>query len=261
MLIDSAHEAYWLFTDHVKLSRRFVRSREVDVILQEIVACAATADRQCVIATEHELWRAQLGYKLRSYQEGGVELDQLPYAFHVDRMKPGPSHVGDGRANPAGVACLYAATDRETAVAEMRPWRGGFVSLSAIRVVRNLKLADLTAHGAVVLCCSGDRSPEERSSTLWGLVDEDFARPIDPQGRRLEYVPTQIVAEALRAAEYDGIRYTSALGPGHNIVIFDPADVAVESPSLCRIDSVAYDFAILPHRTYEDGSDIAPAGD
>ena len=43
-------------------------------------------------------------------------------------MKPLGGRATDGRANPRGIPCLYLATTKETAMSEVRPWIGSYVS-------------------------------------------------------------------------------------------------------------------------------------
>lgn len=48
----------------------------------------------------------------------------------------------EGRVNPRGIPCLYAASNLETAVAEVRPWLGALVSVAQLSPVRLLRLVN-----------------------------------------------------------------------------------------------------------------------
>lgn len=60
-------------------------------------------------------------------------------------MKPKPHHAREGRLNPAGISYLYAATDSETAVSEVRPWHSALVSVAQMRVVQLLNPISILA--------------------------------------------------------------------------------------------------------------------
>src|SRR5438132_14361467 len=48
------------------------------------------------------------------------------------------------------------------------------------------------------------------------------------------YRPTQLLALLIKANGYDGFIYPSAMGPGKNVVLFDPANVEVQPVSYTR---------------------------
>jgi hypothetical protein len=49
----------------------------------------------------------------------------------------------------------------------------------------------------------------------------DHGKPTTASDDTSDYVPTQILAEALRDSGFDGIGYRSAYGDGHNVALFD----------------------------------------
>lgn len=88
------------------------------------------------------LWRAQVGFDWDPIIVDGEELDPVPGPFGYQRMVPDPSHVGDGRANPRGIAYMYLAEKKATAIAEVRPWVGAYVSVAVFEILRDLTLVD-----------------------------------------------------------------------------------------------------------------------
>jgi len=60
-------------------------------------------------------------------------------------MKPIPEKVSDGRANPKGIDCLYIATDYDTAILEVRPLIGSYVTVAKMEITRPLKIVDFTS--------------------------------------------------------------------------------------------------------------------
>lgn len=81
----------------------------------------------------------------------------------------------------------------------------------------------------------------EARGLLWRLR-EDMKRPVTPHLADRQYQPTQYAADLIRNAGFDGIAYPSAMGPGTNIVFFDPAAGNVTDVSYARIQRVTYSF-------------------
>ena len=154
-------------------------------------------------------------------------------------MKPQRDRAKEGRANPKGIPYLYTATHRETAIAEVRPWIGAYVSTSEFQVVRPLTIVNCTSQASgSPLFYFKEPGPSEREAANWKSIDEAFSRPVTPSDHLADYVPTQILAEAFRHHGLDGLAYRSALGPGHNIVLFDLDAAVVSQRILCRVLSL-----------------------
>jgi hypothetical protein len=89
-------------------------------------------------------WRAQLGYEYREERRDD-EVFEVECAFSPERMKPLPDKAYDGRANSKGmIPCLYLATRKETALCEVRPWIGSYVSVGQFKILRDIELIDCT---------------------------------------------------------------------------------------------------------------------
>jgi hypothetical protein len=74
-------------------------------------------------------------------------------------------------------------------------------------------------------------------------LGSDLSRPVmayESGEAEVLYHPTQLLALVIKANGYDGFIYPSAMGPGRNIVLFDPAHAEVEPVSYARIKRVAY---------------------
>jgi hypothetical protein len=69
---------------------------------------------------------------------------EIPYAFEPERMVPQAEFVGDGRVNPRGIPCLYLASTKEAAMAEVRPWVGSYISLAQFKIMRDVVVVDCT---------------------------------------------------------------------------------------------------------------------
>ena len=136
-------------------------------------------------------------------------------------MKPIRGRAKESRANPKGIPYLYLATHRDTAVAEVRPWKAGVVSVGQFRIVRDLRLVNTTIDSERAVYLGKQPDPRKREKAVWGDIDAAFAVPTTLSDDASEYVPTQVLAELFRDNGFDGIAYRSAYGPGHNVVLFD----------------------------------------
>lgn len=183
------------------------------------------------------LWRAQIGAEVELYDP-----EDLPLAVpsgplgHV-RMIPDPKMTREGRASPAGAPVLYLASDRETAMSEVRPWVGVDITVAEFALRHDLDIVDLTA-----------RSPEETEGSLtevlatWPDLDRGFSRPVQRSEHSSDYAATQTIAELFRQLGFDGIQYRSSLGQGMNVVLFDLDAAEIRRGAVFRVHAVQFEF-------------------
>jgi RES domain-containing protein len=229
--------SYFTFAESVCVTRRYILAPDARAFLETLVTTAPS--RVESLEAEEIFWRAQRGCDFAPYHQGGVYIDDLPTPFQPERMTPLPRRAVEGRANPKGIPYLYGASHLETAVAEVRPWIGAMVSVACFRLQRGVRLVNFTNVAQRQVLHMNEPSPAEREAAVWGDIDRAFARPVTPADDEASYAPTQIIAEAIRNAGFDGIAYRSSLGPGHNIALFDPSLARLESCAVRRVTSVS----------------------
>ena len=127
-------------------------------------------------------------------------------------MKPQPYMAKEGRVNPKGIPCLYLATDRDTAIAEVRPWVGSLISVAQFKITRDLRIVDCTHENPRAGVYKDELSPA--IGVVWTHIDWAFSQPVTPDDSSTDYVPTQIIAEYFKGKALDGIAYRSGLGNG-----------------------------------------------
>jgi hypothetical protein len=245
-------DAYWVFAESVKHDRRFVYERRVDQFLAAIAETSST--RMKPLKAGSILWRAQLGSRWDIRDKGTPEEMEVEIPYFEDRMKPLPSLVTDGRANPRGIAYLYLADSETTAGSELRPWLGASISMSQFRVHRDLQIADCTSDKKrwpfkgfnADMTGTVPWGPEEYEGVVWGDIAHAMSTPYSPEQVSLNYVPTQVISERLRHAGADGIAYKSLLAPGGtNFVLFDIRDADPINFILFEAEKVSYHFSQL----------------
>jgi RES domain-containing protein len=102
-------------------------------------------------------------------------------------MKPLPDQASGGRANPKGLPYLYVATDRDTAVAEVRPWVGAFVSVAQMALARRLVVTDFSKEKQRLIAYGAEPSAMERQSAVRRDMNAAFCKPVTPSDLVAEY--------------------------------------------------------------------------
>ena len=235
------------FSHSARHQRRYLQSVDASSFLDALLASSTTRHR--LITKRGAVWRAQVGCDGRDRDDGTQQWDE-PTPYAPKRMKPLRGSAYEGRINPKGIPCLYVSNDRETAMAEVRPWVGSTISLGQFQLTKTLKLIDFSVgHDSKLEPLLDEPTPEEINENIWAQVDRAFSEPIEPTHLSAEYVPTQIIAELFRSNGFDGVVYKSKLGPGLNFGLFDLNAAELRTCSLVSVKSVSFTFGEL-ERTY-----------
>lgn len=179
----SSTDSYRRFEQAVKRETRYVYNGEVRDFLAAVVETSKT--RKDSIEKSSILWRAQRGYTWRTENPGTEEEFDVPDAFDPDRMVPKAEFVSDGRVNPRGIPCLYLASTKEAAVAEVRPWVGSYISLAQFEIMRDVVVVDCTKDKRMFPNWLLQKTPQEipadkREQIAWGEIGHAFSRPVTP---------------------------------------------------------------------------------
>ena len=165
--------------------------------------------------------------------------------YHKEHMfAPPPDKAPAGRANVEGIPVLYASSDKDTIIAEVRAWVGAHITIASMKPRRELHVVDFTNHACFGSpFCQDDLTHTFCLMRLMRELDKAFARPFSSSDGKIHYVPTQYVASYFKNAGYDGIRYRSAMNPtGYNVALFDGEDaVQVGDLIYVKVNRVSYD--------------------
>lgn len=232
-------DGYRDFDRAVRREFRYARTPQQEEFLKTVAATSHS--RGLVMKAGHVLWRSQLGHDWREERQGEESFEvQAPHP--PARMKPLAEKASDGRANPKGIPCLYLATKQETAVLEVRPLIGSYVSVAQFKVLKDLRLVDCSAKeiGDLVRFLKKDWTPEETEKQVWSDINTAFSEPVERGDDSLDYIPTQIITETFKLNGFDGIAYKSSYGEdGFNVALFDVAAADVINCRLYRIKDVS----------------------
>lgn len=169
--------------------------------------------------------------------------------FSVQEMgMPSNEKVSNGRANPVGIPYLYAASNAETALSEVRPAKSDRVAVAEFQVVEDLRLVDLRSpKQSISPFIFDDGDPDlvaiHKDMPFLTLLGDELAKPIVPRTAKLEYLPSQYLCEMVKHMDFDGIVYRSSLsGTGENYAIFDDKKLICQKICQYQIDDIELKF-------------------
>lgn len=206
--------------------KRYLHDDETQAFFDAILATAK--ERIRIIPKGQKFWRAQRG-SARDADGTIIDYNAVPYSSK--RMKPLADKASEGRINSKGIPCLYLATDEKTAISEIRPWVGSYVTVAQFETLGELKVIDCSC-GKIdpmnVSVADMDKlfklnppTPKEAIKTMWRWIDKAFSEPVGHDDKIADYVPTQIIAELLKTNGFDGIQYKSLFNNGKNLALYD----------------------------------------
>ncbi len=162
---------------------------------------------------EMELFRARI------HPESGQD------PFKIAEMGCPPKHeTRAGRANPAGIPCLYLSDNPVTILYEVRASYLDELSIGTFCLKPNalpVKIVDFVKKGS--LFTPGLMKRTLMSRLLIDRISKDLSKPMRRYDSEIEYIPTQFICEFIRVVMGSkGIRFQSSLHQsGNNLVIFE----------------------------------------
>ncbi len=235
-----SYQSYLQFQHAVRRKNRYIHNDEVKNFLQAVLETSKSKIEE--LNEGIIFWRSQSGHYWEPFYLNGEYLCDAPCPFHPERMKPLQNSAFEGRANPQGITYLYLSTDMNTAMAEIRPWIGSYISLAQFKLSKNIKIINCTSEEKEYKDYIEEPNPKVREIAVWGDIDRAFSTPVTPNESTADYVPTQIIAELFKNSGFDGIAYRSSLGEGHNIVLFDLDSADFINCTLYKTEKVSFKF-------------------
>jgi len=171
-----SRSAYREFVASVRGNYRYVRTPEQQAFLDAVKATAP--ERAITMKVGYVLWRAQLGHDWRTHEQDGVSYE-VETAHNVARMKPVADKASDGRVSPRGIPCLYLATQEDTAILEVRPLIGSFVSVAQFKTRRELRLVDCSRKEIDDLAfLDPNLCADDVDKIVWSNMNRAFSEPV-----------------------------------------------------------------------------------
>ncbi|TDD75630.1 RES family NAD+ phosphorylase [Flavobacterium caseinilyticum] len=195
------------------------------------------------IEKNSEFYRARIGYadSKRSILGGGFEGEIIFQPYSNSEMgAPPPNLAGFGRINRAGVSYLYCASDKYTAISEIRPHPGDIVSIGKFIANKELFIFDVTETQFLKFYHNDESLYKfKKLNTFTELMQK-----VIPPSERQAYNITQLIADCARKLKFDGILFPSSVGNGENLVVFNPEymNYTYENAEIVEIKEVKYEY-------------------
>lgn len=210
----------------------------------EIIAILKIYIDDCKITVNKEqaFFRARIGFEAKKRSIfGGFEGEMVFVPYSNSQIgAPPPYLAGFGRINRAGVSYLYCASDKYTAISEIRPHPGDIVSIGKFLLNKDCLIFDLT-ESQFLKFYTNDKSLDtfKQLNTLTELLQK-----VIPPSERQAYNITQLIADCIRKLDFDGILFPSSVGQGHNLVLFNPTnmDYTYEDAEVAEVSEVKYEY-------------------
>jgi hypothetical protein len=154
------------------------------------------------------------------------------------------------------------ASHEETAIAEVRPWIGSFVSVAIFAILREQRVVDCTNIGSAYhplldeLTPFDEPPPPKREEVVWNHIAMAFREPLMRTDDVADYAPTQILAELFRSHDFDGVAYRSAFGTDrYNVALFDVNAAKLLTCALHEITNVGFTYKGTANPYYVQGDE------
>ena len=190
-------EIWEKFKDDIVYNNRYFSGEKLTEILKNITHKKVT-DEKIV----KDFYRARIG----SFSK--ME-DNAMYA-------PPSKLTVSGRCNPVGIPYLYLANTKETAINETKPSIGEIITVAKFKVDVSNIFSFIENNNEFYF----DNDLNQDAKYLIEFIAEDL-RKVITKDNKLLYIPLQFVSEFIKNLGYDGFVYSSTVGEGDNLVMFN----------------------------------------
>lgn len=166
-----------------------------------------------------------------------------------DMSAPPKESIGNGRANPEGIRCLYLASDIDTAIHEVRAHIFDLVSIGKFVLKKDITLVNLRRISNISPFVVNDLTRYAINKSVLTKINNEIAKSVSRNDSMLAYLPTQYICGYIKSIIdkesntklYDGIEYSSTTAPsGYNLAIFNPELFVCVSVANYKIESIDY---------------------
>lgn len=162
---------------------------------------------------------------------------------------PPKERASAGRVNSKGIRCLYLTTDEHTALHEIRARDFDYVSIGRFKPKKNLRLVDLSRLELISPFTEGSDFGLDwfaLNMPILKKINSEIAKPLRRQDSEIDYLPTQYIADYIKACGFDGICYSSTLNKqGIDYAIFDPNAFSCNEVYLIQVDPVRFTYKTI----------------
>lgn len=223
---------------------------------EDFVNAIKTENRFHTNYVNTEVLRMLCTYIKKSYKAGAAFFRARisgKEGFAITEMGAPPSGKATaGRANSAGIGCLYLASNEMTTLHEIRAGAYDYVSVGKFILKQNIDIVDLTNIDKISVFTGLDCTQHAINKEHLRKISYEIAKPLRRNDSPLDYLPTQYISDFIKSIEHDGkkeycgIEYKSTMcSSGYNLAIFDENLFKCESVSVYHVNDLKYDCGIV----------------
>lgn len=179
-------------------------------------------------------------FRARIADENGIKKEE---------MGPPPAKLATaGRANSAGISCLYLANDVVTTFHEIRARDLDYISVASFRLNKDLKIVDLSNLDNISPFSQGSFDYEwfAINMSILKKISIEIAKPLRRQDSELDYLPAQYISDFVKSLGFDGICYKSTLNKdGLNYAFFDYKKFKCVDIRLYHVKALSYEVVSI----------------
>lgn len=219
------------FENTLKTEARFF-NKEVEKYLKNVflnVASLKTSTGKGIIINAGPKTKIKEIYRARVFQSDQKLIEALKFP-DIHLGTPPVTLTKAGRMNGRGISVFYGSDNPKSALAEVRPPVGSTVAVARFKIIRSIKLLDLSAFESLVTPGSifdPKHIDEVEKAAFLRSLCKKITTPVMPDDEDLGYLSTQAIADYLSMSdehEIDGIMYPSIqAGNFSNFVLFQKA--------------------------------------
>ncbi|WP_236894926.1 MULTISPECIES: RES family NAD+ phosphorylase [Clostridium] len=218
--IKEARELWKEFSHNIKYVNRYFIQKNILDRIDGIIKNSVSEP-----LSGYEVYRARIG----------------EFTKEEDLKSPPVGKASNGRGNPRGISYFYTSYDEETAIGEVRPFKGSKVTVAKFETNQKLKVIDFDINTINEIVGKTQLNFEERA--FLKILLENLSKPILPESD-LEYIPLQYIIEYIKLKGFGGIRYESVVSSSHkrNFLFFDDRTFKLKDIKIYEINKVEYHF-------------------
>ncbi|MEK5490726.1 RES family NAD+ phosphorylase [Paenibacillus sp. FSL R7-0297] len=197
--------------------------------------------------TDKKYFRARIGVEYILADEFSTFTDNydeiaIPYK-NRSIAAPCPVIASEGRLNRQKTSYIYLASNIDTAIAEVKPNKKHYISIGEFEITKELdrlRIADFHTLDFYDFTESDNAIDEY---VILKSIQERLSLPNPDKN----YDFTQVIADALILLGFDGVKFSSSVNDGFNLVLFDTNQVSYvrNSHKAVVINEVKYQYHYL----------------
>lgn len=200
-------------------NNRYFAGKEVLTILDKLITIKMFPE-----GTWIDFYRARIG----NYIDGDIN----------SLLAPPNGQASAGRCNPEGISYLYLSSCQTTAISEIRPNSGDIVSIAKI----NVDVSNIFSFRVYFQNLNINTGLSSKEMQLIECIDSELSSKVT-QIDKLKYIPLQYISEFIKNRGFDGFVYSSTVGPGMNLVIFNwEGKIDIVERNKIEVSRVNYNF-------------------